>query len=104
MMTVEIDIDNRDQKIIPGSYVQVHITGPLDKNARIEVPSTALIYHKEKSMVAIIDKDSVVHYRPVRVGENSGDKAAILEGLNEGERVGISIGESILDGQKVRLD
>ena len=104
MMTVEIDLDNKDQKIIPGSYVQVHITGPLDKNAKIEVPSTALVFHKDKSMVALIDKDSVVHYKPVKVGENTGEKAIILDGLNDGDRVGISIGESIPEGQKVRLD
>ena len=35
MMTVEIDVDNKDQKIIPGSYVQVHITGPVSKDAKI---------------------------------------------------------------------
>ncbi len=104
MMTVEIDLDNRDQKIIPGSYVQVRITGPVDKNTRIEVPSTALVFHKNKSMVAVVDKDSVIHFKPVKVGENTGDKAAILEGLENGETVAISVGESILEGQKVRLE
>lgn len=104
MMTVEIDLDNKDQKIIPGSYVQVHITGPLDKDAKIEIPSTALVFHKDKSMVAVIDKDSSVHYRTVKVGANTGDKATILEGLQDGDRVGISVGESINEGQKVRLE
>ena len=104
MMTVEIDLDNRDQKIIPGSYVQVHITGPLDKNARIEVPSTALVIHKDKSMVAVLDSTNVVHFRTVKVGENTGEKVTILDGLSDGERVALSVGESIQDGQKVRLD
>jgi len=104
MMTVEIDIDNRDQKIIPGSYVQVHITGPLDKNAKIEVPSTALVFHNAKAMVAVVGNDSIVHFKPVKVAENSGDKATILEGLSDGDRVALSVGESIIEGQKVRLD
>lgn len=104
MMTVEIDVDNRDQKIIPGSYVRVNVTGPLNKNAKIEVPSTALIFHKDKAMVAIIDKDTVLHFRPVKVGENTGETATIIEGIENGERVAISVGESIPEGQKVRLD
>ena len=104
MMTVEIDIDNRDQKIIPGSYVQVHITGPLDKNAKIEIPSTALIIHKDKSMVAVLDSSNAIHFRMVKAGENTGDKVTILDGLQNGERVALSVGESIQDGQKVRLD
>ena len=104
MMTVEIDVDNRDQKIIPGSYVQVHISGPLSKDAKIEVPSTALVFHKDKSMVAVVDKDTVIHFKTVKVGENTGEKVIILEGLENGERVAINVGESILEGQKVRLD
>jgi membrane fusion protein (multidrug efflux system) len=104
MMTVEIDVDNHDQKIIPGSYVQVHITGPLDKNAKIEVPSTALIIHKDKSMIAVVGSDSVVHFKPVKVAENTGDKVTLLEGLTEGDRVALSLGESVIEGQKVRLD
>ena len=104
MMTVEIDLDNHDQKIIPGSYVQVHITGPLDKNAKIEVPSTALVFHKEKSMIAIVGNDSVVHFKTVKVGENTGEKATILDGVSDGDRVALSVGESIIEGQKVRLD
>ena len=104
MMTVEIDIDNRDQKIIPGSYVQVHITGPLDKDAKIEVPSTALVFHKEKSTVAVLDSNNVIHFKPIKVGDNSGEKATILDGLKYGERVAISVGESIEEGQKVRLE
>jgi RND family efflux transporter MFP subunit len=104
MMTAEIDLDNRDQKIIPGSYVQIRITGPLDKNTKIEIPSTALVFHKDKSMVAVVDKDSIVHFRTVKVGENTGEKTTILEGLENGEKVAISVGESIIEGQKVRLD
>jgi RND family efflux transporter MFP subunit len=104
MMLVEIDVDNKDRKIIPGSYVQVHVTGPLDKNAKIEVPSTALVYHNKNAMVALISPDSVLHFQNVKVGDNTGDKATILDGVKEGDRVAISVGESILDGQKVRIE
>jgi RND family efflux transporter MFP subunit len=104
MMTVEIDLDNKDQKLIPGSYVQVKITGPLDKNAKIEVPSTAVVAHQDKKMVIVIDKDSVVHFRTVKLGDNTGEKITILDGLEAGEKVALSVGESILEGQKVRLD
>jgi RND family efflux transporter MFP subunit len=104
MMTVEIDVDNRDQKIIPGSYVQVHVTGPLDKDAKIQVPSTALVIHQAKSMVAVLDSSNVIHFKTVKVGENTGEKVTILDGLSDGDRVALSVGESILDGQKVRID
>lgn len=104
MMLVELDIDNSGQKIIPGSYVQVHITGPKDKNARIEVPSNALVFHKDKSMVAVIGADTAVHFKVVKVGENSGEKITILEGIENGERVALNVGESLSEGQRVRIE
>ena len=55
-------------------------------------------------MVAVLDSNNAIHFKPVKVGENSGEKVTILDGLVNGERVAISVGESILDGQKVRID
>jgi membrane fusion protein, multidrug efflux system len=104
MMLVEIDIQNKNNEIVPGSYIQVHIKNPQDeKNRKITIPSVALVIHKNKTMVATIDKDSILHFKEVRVSNNTGEKVSLLEGIDEGERVALSVGESILDGQKVRI-
>jgi hypothetical protein len=39
----------------------------------------------------------------VSVANNTGEKVSLNDGISEGERVAISVGESILDGQKVRI-
>ena len=104
MMLCEVDIDNKDNQIVPGSYVQVHIKNPADaKMSKIIVPSIALIIHKNKTMVATVDKDSILHFKEVTISANTGEKVGITSGINEGERVALSVGESILDGQKVRI-
>jgi len=105
MMLCEVDVENRDNLIVPGSYVQVHIQNPHeDKNKKITVPSVALVIHKSKTMVATIDKDSVLHFKEVVVANNTGEKVSLMDGgLSEGDRVALSVGESILDGQKVRI-
>jgi UDP-3-O-[3-hydroxymyristoyl] glucosamine N-acyltransferase len=55
-------------------------------------------------MLAVLDSDNVVHFKEVKIGENTGDKATILYGAQIGDRVALSVGESIVDGQKVRID
>ena len=103
MMLCEIDIDNKNNIIVPGSYVQVHIQIPsAEKTKMITVPSTALVMHKEKTMVAIVSKDSTLHFKEITVLRNTGEKVSLL-GISEGERVALSVGESLLDGQKVRI-
>lgn len=104
MMTAEIDLDNADNAIIPGSYVQVHISSPQTKPSQLTMPATALVMHKGQSLAAVIDKDTVLHFRKIKVGENTGDKITIVDGLQEGDRVALAVGESIPDGQKVRLE
>lgn len=104
MMTAEIDLDNADNTIIPGSYVQVHISSPQTKPSQLVMPATALVMHKGQSLAAVVDKDTVLHFRKIKVGENTGDKITIVDGLQEGDRVALAVGESIPDGQKVRLE
>jgi membrane fusion protein (multidrug efflux system) len=104
MMLCEVDIDNKDDAIVPGSYVQVHIRNPKeDQNKKIVVPSTALIIYKNKTMVATVDKDSILHYKEVAIANNTGENVSISSGLQVGERIAISVGQSIIDGQKVRI-
>jgi membrane fusion protein (multidrug efflux system) len=103
MMLCEIDIENKNNVIIPGSYVQVHVQLPSqDKAKMLTVPSTALVLHKDKTMVAIIAKDSTLHFKEVTVLRNTGEKVS-LSGIAVGDRVAISVGESLLEGQKVRI-
>jgi hypothetical protein len=104
MMLCEVDIDNKGDIIVPGSYVQVHIKDPSDdKTKKIVVPSVALVVHQGKTMVATVDKDSTLHFKDVKIGDNTGEKVSILDGINEGDRVALSVGESLLEGQKVRI-
>jgi membrane fusion protein, multidrug efflux system len=103
MMLCEIDIENKDNFIIPGSYVQVHIKLPAEEQTKaIMVPSTALVIHKDKTMVAVINKDSTLHFKEVTILRNTGEKAS-LSGIMAGQRVALSVGESLLEGQKVRI-
>jgi membrane fusion protein (multidrug efflux system) len=103
MMLCEIDIDNKDNTLVAGSYVQVHIQLPSENKARmLTVPSVALIIHNNKTMVATINKDSTLHFKEVTVLRNTGEKVS-LSGISEGDRVALSVGESLLEGQKVRI-
>ena len=88
---------------MPGSYVQVHFNNPRGIGPKIIVPSVALIIHQNKTMVATVDKDSVLHFKKVTVVTNTGEKVSLSSGIEAGERVALSVGESILEGQKVRI-
>ena len=100
MMLAEIDLPNTENAIIPGSYVQVHIQGPAV--TRLQVPSDALVLRKNKFFVAMLRPDNTLHFQEIQLGENTGETATVLSGLQDSDRVALHIGEDLTEGQKVR--
>jgi membrane fusion protein (multidrug efflux system) len=99
-MLIEIDLDNGDHAIIPGSFVSVSLR--LSTPQWIEIPVEALVFRGTEAFVAVVDAENRVKYRPVKLADQDGQKAQLLAGLSEGELVALNVGESIADGQKIQ--
>jgi len=99
-MLVEIDVDNHDEKILAGSFVQVVLrirTMPFT-----EIPAPALVMRGDKSFVVALAKGNRVHLKEVTVYESDGKAVRLSSGLAEGEQVILDMGESLLEGQRVQ--
>ncbi len=101
MELVEIDLANKDNAIIPGSYVQVTLQAP--KSDKLTLPSEALVVRKAGYYIAVIDKDSTIHYRPIVAGNNDGVQLAVVSGVSAGDVVALNVGDNLTEGQKVRI-
>jgi RND family efflux transporter MFP subunit len=99
-MLAEIHLDNKDQAIVPGSFVSVSLGTSTPQ--WVEIPVEALVFRGKDAFVAVVDGEQRVRYRPVRLADQDGAKAQLLEGLSEGELVALNVGESIADGDKVQ--
>jgi len=100
MLLTEIDIDNKEGKLVPGSFVEVnlHLVVP----EQLEVPAQALVVMQGKSYVVSVDTEDHIHYREVRVGDNDGQRVTILSGTEEHERVALNIGSQWPEGSHIR--
>jgi len=103
MELIEVDLSNQNDVIIPGSYVNVKIKTPTVSGNRLQVPSEALVIRDKKYMVPVIQSDSTLLFKEVKVGDNDGAKATILSGLENGDLIGINVGAGYNNGQKVRV-
>lgn len=99
-LLVEIDVDNSEEKLLAGSFVQVVLT--IRTMPFAEVPAAALVMRGDKSFVATLTKENTVTYKEVTIYESDGKTARLSSGLTEGEKVIVDLGESVLDGQRVR--
>jgi membrane fusion protein, multidrug efflux system len=100
-MQTEVDIDNADGAILPGSYVDVELAVTVP--SLLEMPAEALVLRGEKTQVALIDAEGHVRYRPVVVADDDGQTVRLVSGVVEGERVALNLGNEAEEGGAVQV-
>lgn len=99
-MLVEIEYDNSKHDIVTGAFVHVSIRIALPPLP--QVPADALILRGAESVIAVVDAQNRVHFRPVKVADTDGTTARLLEGVKVGETVALHLGESVAENSLVR--
>jgi multidrug efflux system membrane fusion protein len=101
-LNTEVDVPNKDSKLLPGSYGQVHFAVG-DAVQRITVPVNSMLFRAEGPQVAVIGSDDKVELRSIIIGRDFGATLEILSGLGASDRIVINPPDSLEAGQQVRV-
>jgi HlyD family secretion protein len=89
-----------DRDLRPGGFATASITaGSTDAPM---LPESAVLNDSQGSYVYIVDKDNAVKRRPVKVASVTDSGVVVGEGLNGTERVVLSAGPFLTEGEKIR--
>ncbi|HVH10629.1 MAG TPA: efflux RND transporter periplasmic adaptor subunit [Gemmatimonadales bacterium] len=99
-LLAEVDLENRQGLILPGSYVTVALAAK--GRGYPELPVGALILRGDTTLVAVLDSANRVAFRRVTVARDDGRSAQIAAGVGPGERVAVNLGESVAEGAHVQ--
>jgi RND family efflux transporter MFP subunit len=89
-----------DRDLRPGGFATANITaGSTDAPM---LPESAVLNDSQGSYVYIVDKDNAVRRRAVKVGSVTDAGVIVAEGLNGTERVVLSAGPFLTEGEKIR--
>lgn len=99
---VELQADNPDGRLWPGSYAEVrfHLEA---KRQVLHIPATALFFGPRGTEVALLTPDSKVKLSKVLLGRNLGREVEVLSGLSSDAAVIDSPPESLITGEVVRV-
>jgi len=101
-LRTEVDVPNRDGKLLPGSFGQVRF--PVGSNVpSLTVPVNTMLFRAEGPRVAIVDKDGRVRLRPITIGRDFGTTLEILGGIDPADRIIINPADSLQEGQQVNV-
>jgi RND family efflux transporter MFP subunit len=104
-LLVEIDVDNRNSKLMPGAFTEVHMDV---QNATVPyiIPVSALIFRAQGLQVGTVVKGpngeqaKLVH---VALGQDDGSTVQVIDGLDANSEVIQNPPDSLLDGEPVHV-
>jgi RND family efflux transporter MFP subunit len=104
-LLVEIDVENKDGKLMPGAYAQVHLAV---RNAVVPmiIPVSALIFRTQGLQVGTVvkgsngDQSKLVH---VVLGQDDGSTVQVIHGLESDSQVIQNPPDSLIDGEPVHV-
>jgi RND family efflux transporter MFP subunit len=100
-LNVEVDVNNRDGKLLPGAYVFVHFKIPR-QNRQLSIPSNALLFRAEGLQVGIV-RNGHVHLQSVTIGTDNGSSVQIATGLSPHDIVILDPSDSLAEGEPVQV-
>jgi len=100
-LTVEIDIDNSDSKLLPGAFVTTRIL--LEQRENVwTLPIGAIVKTSEATHCCVV-VDGKIEHREIELGMRVGDDVEIKSGLAGDESVVLVRGSGLLPGQDVEV-
>jgi RND family efflux transporter MFP subunit len=98
-LLVEVDVDNRAGRLLPGAYTFVHLTLPTAVQS-VTLPSNTLIFRKEGLRAAVV-RNGHAQLVALTIGRDYGEKVEILSGLEPSDEVISDPSDSLVSGTAV---
>lgn len=98
---LEMDVYNKDRKLLPGMYAEVNVPLP-SRDSSFIVPKTAVVSSTEKVFVISVDAGHHAKWIDVKKGLETLDSVEIFgKGLIAGARIVLTANDEIREGAKV---
>jgi RND family efflux transporter MFP subunit len=99
-MNTEIDVPNRDDKLVPGMYAEAYLH-LADRPDVLNVPIDAIDGLGTSSQHAYVVRDGRLGIAAITTGVQTPDRIEVLNGLREGDLVVVGRHSDLADGQRV---
>jgi multidrug efflux system membrane fusion protein len=101
-LLTEVDVPNKNGRLLPGSFGEVHFTVGNNVN-KVTVPVNAMLFRSEGPQVAVVGPDNKVQMRQINIGRDYGTTLEILGGVSPADQIVINPSDSLENGQAVHV-
>lgn len=101
-LLTEVDVPNKDGKLLPGSFGEVHFRPSINAN-KVTIPQNAMLFRREGPQVAVVGPDNKVELRHISIGRDFGNTLEIVGGIDANDRIIVNPSDAIENGEKVNV-
>ena len=101
-LLTEVDVPNKDGRLLPGSFGEVHFAVGSGVN-KVTIPVNTMLFRAEGPRVAIVGPDNKVQLRPINIGRDYGTTLEILGGVAPTDQIVVNPADSLENGQQVNV-
>jgi membrane fusion protein, multidrug efflux system len=102
-LLTEVDVPNKDGKLLPGSFGEIHFAVGSDVN-KVTIPVNSMLFRSQGAQVAVVGPGNKVELRSISIGRDYGTSLEILGGeLSTSDRIIVNPADSLEPGQQVNV-
>ncbi len=101
-LLVEVDVPNRENKLLTGAYATVHFTLATPISSML-VPSGSVLFQSKGPQIAVVGADNKVAMHAVKIGRDLGTNMEITAGLSDSDRFISSPPDYVVSGMDVSV-
>lgn len=101
-LLTEFAINNKNYRLLSGSYTQVNMQF-LNNVHLLILPVNTLLFRGEGMLVATVNAKNQIALKPVKLGRDFGNAVEIISGITAKDRVIINPPDGAYDGQPVEI-
>ena len=101
-LLTEVDVPNKDGKLFPGSFGEVHFAVGSGVN-KVTVPVNAMLFRSQGAQVAVVGENGKVELRPINIGRDYGTTLEVLGGVATTDQIVVNPADSLENGQPVNV-
>ncbi len=101
-LLTEVDVPNKDGRLLPGSFGEVHFAVGSNVN-KVTVPVNTMLFRAQGAQVAVVGLDNKVQLRPINIGRDYGTTLEVLGGVEPTDRIVVNPPDSLEQGQQVNV-
>jgi membrane fusion protein, multidrug efflux system len=99
---LKAEFANQTDALFPNQFVNIRMKVRTLQDA-LTIPAAAVQQGNRGAFVYVVESDGLVSVKPVKIGDRSGERLVILEGIKVGDRVVLEGTDWLRAGAKVRV-